>query len=122
MIFWRHGGGLRPSRWLPLLALAAVLVTDIFTSTTCTLPSLLHLQLLALAAAVTDTNGPRRHGPQTQRTFFGNVRSVRELPYGTPSSRCIEAAVVVVVVAVVEVVIKAKGFAIVVVAAAAVVW
>ena len=44
------------------------------------------------------------------------------MPYGTPSSRCIEAAVVVVVVAVVEVVIKAEGFAIVVVAPAAVVW
>ena len=62
------------------------------------LPSLLHLQLLALAAAVTGTHDPRRHGPQTQRTFFGNAQRVRELPYGTPSSRCIEAVVVVVVV------------------------
>ena len=56
-----------------------------------------------------DAMDHRHKGP-----FFGNARRVRELPYGTPSSHCIE-AVVVVVVSVVGVVIKAEGFAVVVV-------
>ena len=57
-----------------------------------------------------DAMDHRHKGP-----FFGNARRVRELPYGTPSSRCIEAVVVVVVVLGVGVVIKAEGFAVVVV-------
>ena len=83
MIPWLHGGGLRPSLWLQLFALAAVLVTDMYINN-------LHLALATAPATACPRCGTchRRQGPQitkdsrhhgqTQRTFFGKTRRVRD--------------------------------------------
>ena len=84
MIFWRHGGGLRPSLWLLLLALAAVLVTDIYINNlhlacprycTCNcLPSLRHL---SPTSRTTNQQGLQTPSTDTEDLFRHNTKSPR---------------------------------------------